>query len=95
MLKTLVDLSRDGDIGLLSTIEQWISSQARIQGVTNPSGNLSTGGLGEPKFNVDETAYTKSWGRPQRDGPALRATGMIAFGQWLIVCLTLSSMLTR
>ncbi|PKY00161.1 Glucoamylase [Aspergillus campestris IBT 28561] len=84
VLKTLVDLFRNGDAGLLSIIEEWISSQAQIQGVTNPSGDLSSGGLGEPKFNVDETAYTGSWGRPQRDGPALRATGMIAFGQWLI-----------
>ena len=34
--------------------------------------NLS-GGLGEPKFHVDGTAYNESWGRPQDDGPALRA----------------------
>ena len=27
---------------------------------------MSSGGLGEPKFNIDETAFTGSWGRPQR-----------------------------
>lgn len=30
-------------------------------------------GLGEPKFNVDGTAFNDQWGRPQNDGPALRA----------------------
>nr|3EQA_A Chain A, Glucoamylase [Aspergillus niger] len=85
VLKTLVDLFRNGDTSLLSTIENYISAQAIVQGISNPSGDLSSGaGLGEPKFNVDETAYTGSWGRPQRDGPALRATAMIGFGQWLL-----------
>ncbi len=30
-------------------------------------------GLGEPKFNIDGTVYRGDWGRPQNDGPALRA----------------------
>ncbi|KAF5854936.1 hypothetical protein ETB97_010557 [Aspergillus alliaceus] len=84
VMKTLVDLFRGGDANLLPTIEEYISSQARIQGVSNPSGGLSSGGLGEPKLNADESAFTGAWGRPQRDGPALRATAMIAFGEWLI-----------
>ncbi|PLB36754.1 putative glucan 1,4-alpha-glucosidase [Aspergillus candidus] len=37
VLKTLVDLFRNGDTSLLPIIEEWIFSQARIQGVTNPS----------------------------------------------------------
>ena len=86
VVKTLVDLFKNGDTDLLTVIEEYISSQAYIQTISNPSGGLSSGGLGEPKFNVDETSYTGSWGRPQRDGPALRATALIAFGQWLIVC---------
>jgi glucoamylase len=84
VVKTLVDLFKNGDTDLLTVIEEYISSQAYIQTISNPSGGLSSGGLGEPKFNVDETSYTGSWGRPQRDGPALRATALIAFGQWLI-----------
>lgn len=89
-LKVLVDLFRNGDTDLLSIIEEYISSQAYIQTVSNPSGNLANSGLGlgEPKFNVDESAYTGSWGRPQRDGPALRATALIDFGQWLVVSNT-------
>jgi hypothetical protein len=84
-MKVLIDQFKNGDTSLLTVIEEYISSQAYLQTVSNPSGSLSTGGLGEPKFNIDESAYTGSWGRPQRDGPALRATALIAFGQWLIV----------
>ncbi|XHG08025.1 hypothetical protein AWENTII_011153 [Aspergillus wentii] len=84
VMKTVIDLFINGDSSVLSTIEQYIDSQAVIQGISNPSGDLSSGGLGEPKFNADETAFTGSWGRPQRDGPALRATALISFGEWLI-----------
>ncbi|CAI7639579.1 unnamed protein product [Penicillium glandicola] len=84
VFKTLVDMFKNGDTDLLLLIEEYISAQAYIQTVSNPSGALSSGGLGEPKFNADETAFTGSWGRPQRDGPALRATALISFGQWLI-----------
>ncbi|KAJ9249827.1 CAZyme family GH15 and CBM20 [Paecilomyces variotii] len=83
-LKCLVDAFIAGNTDLQSTIQNYISAQAYLQTVSNPSGDLSTGGLGEPKFNVDETAFTGSWGRPQRDGPALRATAMIAYAKWLI-----------
>ncbi|KAJ3163314.1 glycoside hydrolase 15 protein [Geranomyces variabilis] len=38
-------------------------------------------GLGEPKFNVDGTTFTGPWGRPQNDGPALRALTMIQFAE--------------
>jgi glucoamylase len=83
-LKLLVDLFIAGDTSLQSTIENYIVAQAKLQVVSNPSGSLSTGGLGEPKFNVDRSAFTGAWGRPQRDGPALRATTLIAYGKWLI-----------
>lgn len=39
-------------------IEDYISAQAYLQTVSNPSGDLSTGGLGEPKFNANMTAFT-------------------------------------
>lgn len=34
--------------------------------------------LGQPKFNIDGTIWEGEWGRPQNDGPALRAATMIA-----------------
>ncbi|KAL1997043.1 hypothetical protein VTN49DRAFT_7908 [Thermomyces lanuginosus] len=73
-----------GNASLQFLIQDYISSQARLQTVENPSGSLSSGGLGEPKFHVDETAFTDSWGRPQRDGPPLRAIAMISFANYLI-----------
>ena len=83
-LKSLIDRFIAGDSSLESTIQQYIDAQAQLQAVSNPSGDLSDGsGLGEPKFNVDLTAFTGAWGRPQRDGPALRATALIAYGNYL------------
>lgn len=84
-MKYLVDALIAGNTELETTIQEYISTGAYIQTISNPSGTLSTGGLGEPKFNVDKTAFTGAWGRPQRDGPALRATAMIAYANHLIV----------
>ncbi|QRV93216.1 glycoside hydrolase family 15 protein [Ceratobasidium sp. AG-Ba] len=84
VFKLLVDQYIGGrDTTLLTQIQNWVASQGRIQQVSNPSGTVSTGGLGEPKFNIDETAFTGAWGRPQRDGPALRATTMMTYGSYL------------
>ncbi|KAJ9268969.1 CAZyme family GH15 [Paecilomyces variotii] len=83
--KCLVDKFVNGDDSLQSQIQNYISAQAKIQAIQNPSGDLSSGaGLGEPKFYINETAFTGDWGRPQRDGPALRATALIGYAQWLI-----------
>ncbi|MCJ1475364.1 hypothetical protein MMC13_004026 [Lambiella insularis] len=82
--KLLVDTFIAGDFALQADIENYITAQGKLQIVSNPSGNLSTGGLGEPKFYINKTAFTGPWGRPQRDGPALRATAMIAYARWLI-----------
>ncbi|EED14963.1 glucoamylase precursor, putative [Talaromyces stipitatus ATCC 10500] len=84
-LKTLVDNFIAGASDLESTIKDYINIESVLQGVSNPSGSITDGsGLGEPKFNVDGTAFTGAWGRPQRDGPALRATAMIAYANYLI-----------
>ncbi|KAF8603724.1 glucoamylase [Ceratobasidium sp. AG-I] len=84
VFKLLVDQYVGGrDTTLQTQIQNWVASQGRIQQVSNPSGTVSTGGLGEPKFNIDETAFTGAWGRPQRDGPALRATTMMTYGTYL------------
>lgn len=83
--KCLVDqFLAHGTSGLESQIQNYINAQTIVQGISNPSGGMCSGGLGEPKFNVDETAFTGAWGRPQRDGPALRATAMIAYARYLI-----------
>ncbi|KAI0712502.1 glucoamylase [Earliella scabrosa] len=85
VFKTVVDQFTTGeDASLRRHIDDFTASQARIQQVSNPSGSVSTGGLGEPKFNIDESAFTGSWGRPQRDGPPLRATAIITYANWLL-----------
>lgn len=92
--KTLVELFRNGEMSLQSVIEDYINAQAVLQTLSNPSGTFADGsGLGEPKYHVNLTAYTDNWGRPQRDGPALRATAIIGFGNWLLVGLLHVSLL--
>lgn len=84
-LKVLVEAFIAGEIALQPTIENYLAAQAGLETVSNPSGDLTNGaGLGEPKFNVDQTAFIGTWGRPQRDGPALRVTSLIAYANWLI-----------
>ncbi|KAL4919494.1 Six-hairpin glycosidase-like protein [Aspergillus aurantiobrunneus] len=83
-VKALVELFRNGESSLQTVLMDFVNSQASLQTVSNPSGSLSSGGLGEPKFYVDQSQFTGAWGRPQRDGPALRATTLIDFGNWLI-----------
>lgn len=40
--------------------------------------------LGEPKFYIDGYPFDGIWGRPQNDGPALRASTLIRFAQQLL-----------
>lgn len=53
----------------------------------NLSGNIDLNsdlkGMGEPKWNLDETRYDDPWGRPQNDGPAIRAMAALHFIQLL------------
>ncbi|KAM0745673.1 glucoamylase [Meredithblackwellia eburnea MCA 4105] len=74
--------SEDKVIGKI--LSDYVEVQKILQKAPNPSGDFTTGGLGEPKFNIDLTAFTDSWGRPQRDGPALRATTLIGIGNYLL-----------
>lgn len=70
---------------LIRTIDDYVRSAAVLQTVYNPSGGLDDGrGLGEPKFNVDETRFNDPWGRPQRDGPALQAITLMDYVKWLV-----------
>lgn len=50
------------DVSLRGKIDQFFESQKRIQQVSNPSGTVLNGGLAEPKFHIDESAFTGCWG---------------------------------
>jgi len=45
---------------------------------------LTRAGMGEPKFNMDGSAFNGEWGRPQNDGPALRALTLIRYSNLLL-----------
>ena len=45
---------------------------------------VTIAGMGEPKFNVDGSAFMGSWCRPQTDGPALRALTLSRFANLLL-----------
>ncbi|KAL2160084.1 hypothetical protein VTH06DRAFT_1739 [Thermothelomyces fergusii] len=86
VLTGLVDaLSHNYSSAVQRNIQDYIIAQAKLQGVSNPSGSFADGaGLGEPKFHVDLTQFTGAWGRPQRDGPPLRAIALIRYAKWLV-----------
>ncbi|KFY26544.1 hypothetical protein V493_04022 [Pseudogymnoascus sp. VKM F-4281 (FW-2241)] len=82
----IVDEFTFGNKKLQAKIEEYITSQAVLQTVSNPSGTfLPQGlGLGEPKYMVDGKRFNGAWGRPQRDGPALRAITLMTYSKWLM-----------
>lgn len=55
-----------GTKSLETLIQQYVTSQAKLQTMPNPSGNLSDGAnLGEPKFNINLTAFNQPWAVPR------------------------------
>jgi len=53
VFKTIIDQYTTGqDLSLRTLIDDFVSAEAGIQQVTNPSGTVVTGGLGEPKVSV-------------------------------------------
>ncbi|TKA77265.1 hypothetical protein B0A49_03503 [Cryomyces minteri] len=84
-MSSLVDLYADDPASplaahLLEILDAYTSLQHTLQRTVNPSGTFSDlSGLGEPKFHTDGSAFTGSWGRPQRDGPALRAIALMQY----------------
>jgi glucoamylase len=86
VFKAIIDQFTSGaDTSLRSRIDDYVQSTPKFQALDTPSGSASSAqNLGEPKFNLDITAFTGSWGRPQRDGPPLRATALITYANWLI-----------
>ncbi|KAH7116432.1 glucoamylase [Dactylonectria macrodidyma] len=86
VFKAIIDIFLESyDADLQGNIEDYIIGQAKLQTVSNPSGGIQDGaGLGEPKYLINGDQFTGDWGRPQRDGPALRAITMITYAKWLV-----------
>ena len=85
-MQMIIDEYIFGNHTLEPYIEDYIHSQAILQTVSSPSGTLLPDGLGlaEPKFQVNSTKFNGPWGRPQRDGPALRAIALITYCKHLV-----------
>ncbi|MEY4616066.1 MAG: hypothetical protein RJB66_1026 [Pseudomonadota bacterium] len=60
-------------------IKNWISFEMRNQHTA-----IARSNLGEPIFTVGGDIYPFPWGRPQSDGPAIRALAMINYAEALI-----------
>lgn len=68
------------NVTLARTLLKYVNNSYVLQRSDNPSGSGVDGpdgdslhGLGEPKWMIDNDPFTENWGRPQNDGPALRA----------------------
>ncbi|KAK9474596.1 Six-hairpin glycosidase-like protein [Dipodascopsis tothii] len=84
-IRALVDeYAATGDERLRQVLDDYLATSRTVQHASNPSGDFWSGGLGEPKFEVDGTAFEGHWGRPQRDGPPLRALTMMAYMRALV-----------
>ncbi len=65
-------------------LRNYVQFSRQNQLTPNLSGAPDGNGLGEPKFNADGSTFTGAWGRPQNDGPALRAITLTAFARDLL-----------
>ncbi len=79
---------KEADSGEKALHEQRLKDYVRFsrqnQTTANPSDYEVSGGMGEPKFEADGTAYQRGWGRPQNDGPAICAITLIRLANhWL------------
>lgn len=85
MRTLIVQLDEDttGDFAFLKTIiENYIEESYHLQRLPNRSGmfdDFQRSGLGEPKFMADGKTFDDDWGRPQSDGPGLRAVTIIDY----------------
>ena len=83
-MKVLADLAFDSKTRpelrarFLKQLDAWIRWESGLQ-----QQNKLTG-LGEPRYNLDGTTNLDPWGRPQNDGPALRAITAIRIAEaWM------------
>jgi glucoamylase len=60
---------------LRSYLDDYVRFEHKAQLQTSKNGEQT---LGQPKYNIDGTIWEGEWMRPQNDGPALRATTLIA-----------------
>lgn len=75
------DYAMDHDSNIESLLKNYVTWVEKIQNATASTANQDI--LGEPKFYVTGQVYAGPWGRPQNDGPALRAITLLQFATHL------------
>ncbi|MCW8398698.1 glycoside hydrolase family 15 protein [Legionella sp. PATHC038] len=68
--------------GYKERLYNYVSWTQRLQHQDDPLPGQDI--LGEPKFYIDGYPFDGPWGRPQNDGPALRASVLIHFAEELL-----------
>lgn len=89
-IKVLVEKAEDSELqnvdDIKLVVESYIENAYYIQRLDNKSGRFDDddkSGLGEPKFLTNNKPFDDHWGRPQGDGPGLRALTIIKYLQVL------------
>jgi glucoamylase len=70
--------SAASDSSAKSAYEEILFQYAQTRANEQNDPDLQTG-LGEPKFELNNSVFTGPWGRPQNDGPAESATTLMEF----------------
>ena len=78
-IKTIINQFASGDTKLEPFIRAYVENESKLQHLDTLSGNFTTGGLAEPKYYMNSTPFNDPWGRPQRDGPALRSIAIMGY----------------
>ncbi|KAI0064145.1 hypothetical protein BV25DRAFT_346927 [Artomyces pyxidatus] len=73
-----------GDTTLRPVLDDMVVVLIKTQNVRSPSGNVTSGGLAEPRFHLDLSPDLGPFSRPENDGPALRAINLIKYANWLL-----------
>lgn len=85
-LTTVLEQTTDTQLRL--QLQNFIANYALLsrnqQRASNRSGEGDFRALGEPKFEMNGQPFLGEWGRPQNDGPALRALALIRFSWYLL-----------
>jgi glucoamylase len=72
VMRTFIDMyQKTKDPLYFQYILNYLENESKLQDLDTLTG------LGEPKYNIDCSAFNGPWGRPQNDGPALR--GMMLY----------------
>lgn len=79
-----VGVQEESAAQLETIVRDFVKMNVKLQHTSNRAGTFETGGLGEAKFEVDGSPFEADWGRPQNDGPAIRAIALTAYALHLL-----------